>query len=345
MVATMPSERMPRLSADRVVAPAPNGSAPLPARGRAADRAKPSGAQLRRAARVEGGLQELERWLGDQLRQGIASATGAGYEHWDAMAARLVDAQAPSLASSVRRLAAVATRPDDLLTELSLIRLLVTAYRRSGELPADLAATVRARIGFPVSSAEVLAQPPERDRWAVIGVRDEGQERLTVRRVWLRGEATGRAALVLTFAPAGRPLPADLLLGMAVEADLCFFPGALPLRALVATRHAPPTPLEEPPGAVAVAEALDRHALAVAAEPWLNRWPMLLGGVVAAHDRAGRWHLRDGSGDGLLLDPAPGVPWRLIAAAGGEPATVAGELTPAGLRPLTAWVGGRTVRT
>jgi hypothetical protein len=39
-----------------------------------------------------------------------------------------------------------------------------------------------------------------------------------------------------------------------------------------------------------------------------------------------------------------GVPWRLVAAAGGAPVAVAGELTPYGLRPLTAWAEQRLVR-
>ena len=97
------------------------------------------------------------------------------------MAARLVDAQAPGLASSVRRLAAVAGSPDRLLTELSLLRLLTAGYRRLDELPADLAATVRTRVGLPVATDDVLAGPRVRDVWTVIGVRDEvTDDRLTV---------------------------------------------------------------------------------------------------------------------------------------------------------------------
>jgi hypothetical protein len=298
----------------------------------------------RRAARVEAGLAELDRWLTDQVRQGIAGATSAGYEHWDTMAARLVDAQAPALASSVRRLAAVAAAPERLLTELSLIRLLVTAHRRSGELPLDLAATIRTRIGFPVATEQVLAGPRVRDHWAVVGVRDEGDERLLVRRCWLQGVATDRPALVLTFAAGGQPMATDLIPGTTVDADLCFYPGALPLRALVAVRHAAATSFDRPPGALTVARVLARYAHALAAEPWLERWPVVLADVVPVPDDAARWHLRDSDGDALPVDVGGGPPWGLIAAAGGSPATVAAEWTTGGLRLLAAWVMGRMVR-
>jgi len=259
------------------------------------------------------------------------------------MAARLVDAQAPGLASAVRRLASVASSPERLLTELALIQLLVAGYRRVADLPADLAATVRSRVGFPVATEEVLAGPRVRDHWAVVGIRDELDERLSVRRCWLRGSA-GRPALVLSFAPAGQPLAADLLLGTSIDADVCFYPGAQPLRALVAERHAPVEPVTNPAGAVPVAGALAEYARALGAEPWLERWPMLLAGVSPVVDGAGRWHLRDGAGDALPLDGAAETPWRLIAATGGAPATIAAEWTLAGLRPLTAWVEGRMAR-
>jgi hypothetical protein len=297
----------------------------------------------RRRQRVDAGVAELERWLTDQVRPGIAGASRAGYQHWDAMAGRLVDAQAPGLASAVRRLAGVAGAPDRLLAELGLIWLLVRGYGRLDDLPPDLSATVRSRIGFPVATEEVLAGPRVRDDWAVIGVRDEADDRLTIRRVWLHGHQTGRPALVLSFAAPGQPLPADLVLGSSVAADLCFYPGRLPLRALVAQRYGEPVPAGVPAGA-GLTEALDSYAAALAAEPWLDRWPMVLRTAIVVRDPAHRWHLVDPDGVSLGLDPAGGDPWRLVAAAGGAPTTIAGEWSQAGLRALAAWSDGQLVR-
>ncbi len=307
---------------------------------RTPDPAAAAATQARRARRVDSGIAELERWLTDQVRQGIASASRAGYGHWDTMAARLVDAQAPGAAGAVRRLAAAAGTPERLLAELGLLWLLVRAYRRLDELPPPLAATVRSRIGFTVSTEEVLASPRVHDRWAVIGVHDELDERLSVRRVWLRGAASGRFALVLSFAALGAPLPSDLMLGTSVEADLCFYPGAQPLRALVAHRYGEPGAVEEPGGSATVAEALREYAAAVAAEPWLERWPMVLCAVVPARTPAGLM-VRDHTGAALPLDLQS--PWRLLAAAGGGRCTLAGVWSPGGLRPLAAWVDGTVV--
>jgi hypothetical protein len=294
----------------------------------------------RRRNSIDAGVSELERWLIDQVRQGLASASRADYRHWDAMAARLVDAKAPGLASSVRRLASVAGAPERLFTEVSLLWLLVRGYRRLDDLPAGLADTVRSRVGFPVATADVLAGPRVRDHWAVLGVRDEADERLTVRRAWLRGRG-GRFGLVLSFAAAGQTLPADLVPGTSIDASLCFYPGARSLRALVADRHGEPAPLAPPEG-TSIEVALGEYAAAVADEPWLDRWPMVLGGVTPV-ERAG-WLLVDPSGAAvpLALDPV-GI-WRLVAACGGAPATVAGEWSHTGLRPFALWTEGRLVR-
>ncbi len=290
----------------------------------------------RRAERMTTGLVELDRWLADRVAAGVAGLTVAGYEPFDSLAARLVDAQAPGAASLVRRLAgaAVSGSSERLVTELGLLRLLTVGFARRAELPAPLAATVASRVGLPIAADEVLASPPVPDAWAVLAIRDEVDERLSTRRVWLRGCTTGRLALVLSFAGPGLPLAGDFVLGSTIEADLCFYPGATPLRALVAGRGGLLPDAVAPP-ADSVAAALDSWAAALAGDPWIDRWPLLLAGVVPTQT-----HVVEPGGDAL---PLIGEHWPLIAAAGGRPCRLLGEYGPAGLRPLTAWVDDRVV--
>jgi len=303
-------------------------------------RAAGTKATLRRAERVAAGLAELDRWLADQLRGGLAGVARLGYAHWDTMAARLIDAQAPGAARLVRNLGDYVGDPERLLAELGLLRLLAAGFARLDSLPPELAATLRLRVGLPVSAEEVLAGPAVRDRWQVLGVRDEPENDLLVRRVWLRGAQTGRAALVLSFAGPGQVFVTDLVPGTALDADLCFYPENV--RVLIARRYAPAAPITSVAGALPVPAAMREYAQALARDPWLERWPMVLADVVPV--KAGdRWCLTAG-GDGVPLDPAAGAPWRLVAAAGGRPVVVAGEWTAAGLRPLSVWTGDRLVR-
>jgi hypothetical protein len=297
---------------------------------------------LRRAEQVAAGLDELNRWLADQVRGGLAGVSQRGYEHWDAMAARLIDAKAPGAARLVRNLAGYVGDPERLLAEIGLLRLLAAGFSRLDSLPPELAATVRLRVGLPVAAEEVLAGEPVRDRWQVLGVRDEPEDSLMVRRVWLRGAKSGRAALVLSFAGPGQVFVTDLVPGTELDADLCFYPEHL--RVLIARRHAPAAPIQRVAAANPVAVAMREYARAMAADPWLERWPMVLADVVPAKvDGPERWCLTAADGDGVPLDPAAGAPWRLVAAAAGRPVTVVGEWTVAGLRPMSVWVRDRLV--
>jgi hypothetical protein len=323
------------------------------ARSQGAGAADPEAARRRaerREGRVAAGLDDLDRWLRDQVRHGLAEAERAGYRHWETTAARLVDAQAPGPAGVVRRLAAVPRSGDGwparLLEEYALLRLLVVAARRLPDLPEELRQVVRSRVGFTVSRDEVLAGSAVGDRWDVLGQHDFEEDRIKVRRVWLRGRGSGRMALVLSFAAVvGQSLDASLVTGTAVDAELSFYPGTPALRALVAGRRGT-VEARVPPGGT-VAALLADYAAALASDPWLDTWPALLscaGLGRGAPRRAGGdgWLLVDPDGDAVPLHPDAGQPWRLAALSGGGQVTVAGEWTPQGLLPLTVWdAGGR----
>src|SRR4030095_3215035 len=66
---------------------------------READREKRA---AKREDRVRAGLAELQTWLGDLLRQGLAHAKQQPAQFFDARAARMVDAQAPGVARRLR---------------------------------------------------------------------------------------------------------------------------------------------------------------------------------------------------------------------------------------------------
>jgi hypothetical protein len=290
-------------------------------------------------------MAELQSWLDDQVRRGLSGFEQRGYSELSRLAARMVDAQAPGVAGAVRRAAGVVGRghgwPGELLEELSLIHLVVSAHGRLGELPPALADTVQSRIGWTVETARVLAEGEKvEDDWLVLGRVVEPDDRLTVRRLWLRGVTTGRLALILNFAPAGRqldPLPARP--GELVPGVLSFYPGALPMRALL-TQTAPRLP-SPGPGGLNAKQALASYVESLAADPWNERWPLVLADVRPAKNGE-NWALVDQAGD--ALEVLPGVDlWKLLAVSAGDPVTVAGEWNRAGFKPMTCWDGDRPV--
>jgi len=302
-----------------------------------------------RQQRMASGVAELRQWLADQVRHGIAGTDQLGYKHFETLAARLIDAQAPGLAGAVQAIAAIPSSgpgwEERLLTEFAMLHLLTTAA--GADLPDELAAVARSRLGQTIPTEQVLATPPVRDVWQVIGLRDSHEDRLSVRRAWLIGAGTGREALVLSYAMPGQALASDLLVGQAVDADLCFYPG---IRALVATKHGMKFwsvtgggPAGQGGGrrlGTTVAEALRRLTDGLATDPWLWGWPMLLRGSIVPGER---WHVVDSEGDALPLDARCGDQWRFLAASGGDEAVIAAEWSWAGLIPLTMFVDGDVI--
>ncbi|MEW2130309.1 hypothetical protein [Streptomyces sp. NPDC005435] len=248
----------------------------------------------RREQRVTAGVTELEQRLADLLRGSLASAEQAGYALWDETAARMVDAQAPGLATRIRELGAIpASGPDwpaRLLEECALLHLLGQGWLRRDRLPDALAATVRSRLGLPATPAG----PPLRDRWLVLAQYDTADPKLTTRRIWLHGTGSGHTRLLLSYGAAGRAPELSLPVGHVLEADLSVFPGAGQLRAALGERYAPPAPAAARPEGLTTSQAATRYGDALREDPWLDTVPVTLKAVVPVPDeRPGSWQLAD----------------------------------------------------
>jgi hypothetical protein len=291
---------------------------------------------------VSAGLAELDVWLADQVRTGIAGASADAYRRFDGMAARMVDAQAPGVAAALRRLPQVTSSgpgwPGRLLSELAQLRLLVAAHQRLDDLPEPLAATVRQRVGYTVATDDVLAGPAVRDRWHVLGSTESDSGAIVTRRTWLWAAAADRPALVLTFGAGGQQPDRSLVRGTVLDADLHFYPGQPSLRALVGEQYAEPaTSLGMPPGSRprTVARLLDEFAAARAQDPWVTVWPAVLEGRPARG--GGGWRFLDDDGASLPLRGGREAVWPVLAVSGGAVVTVAAELYDGGLLPIGVW--------
>jgi hypothetical protein len=293
-----------------------------------------------REARVAAGLDELSRWLMDLIRQGLAACQARPYSFWETPAARLVDAQAPGAARLVRELAGIPSSGEGwhqrLLERLGRLLLLVEAYSRLETLPEPVQADVRALVGWTQDQKELLAAPGLADEWLVLGQRVELEDRLKVQRTWLIGRASRRPALVIQFAPGNQPLDASLVPGTRLDAELVFFPGTVPMRAIVKRRSEAAGPIEAVPAEPSLEAALAVHAAALAANPWTERTPLAVEEVIPVH-RQGRWSLRDGSDGSIALRPRGDDGWRLLACSGGRPIGVFGEYDGDALLPLGCW--------
>lgn len=302
-----------------------------------------------REAKVAAGLDELTLWMHDLVRQGLGAAQALPSSTWQSMAARLIDAQAPGLARRVRDLGSLAFSgagwQQRVLTGLGRLTLLVEAYRRLDALPPELAADVRAEIGWTRATEEVLAEAGVQDTWAVVGQRVTQEEQLRVQRTWLFGQETGRAALVLHFAAGTQPLDITLQVGTTFGGAVAFFPGAFPMRGLVKDTSAAPQPLTRLTASPHFRAALDGFVAALARQPWLETWPLAVEDVyiealLSNSASAGCW-ARDGEKRRVPVQLEPDVAWQLRALAGDGRVTLCGEWNGTALTPFSVLTAQR----
>jgi hypothetical protein len=312
-------------------------------------------AQRRRAAsreqKVDGGVEELRRWLADVARGGLAAAQAQSWLWWDQVARRMIDAQARGLAGYVRRLAEIAAAgshrpdwPERMLDQLGALHLLCEAWTRRYELPPETAAAMRSRIGFTTPASEVLDSGRRiTDSWAVLGQRSSDDGQLATLQQWLYGERTGAVVTYLAFAAGGAGPEPGLPLGVRTDATVALYPGNLPPRALIAEQQADGDPLGPMPGAASWTEALSGVPRLLAADPWADIIPLAARGltVLPSAGPGSPWLLRDGTGRAVPVAAGPDVRWRLLALSGGRPVDVAGAWDGFGFSPQAAAPAGQ----
>ena len=313
------------------------------AAGSSADPVGQSKRAEQRHERVMDGLERLDLWLNDLIRNGLAGLEQQSPSLWEGQAKRLVDAQMPALANRLRRLSQIPGSarnwPEKLLGHLGRVALLSHAYRRIEELDPALQADVRQLLGWTVSQEELLAQAERvADHWLVLGQTLEEEERVRVQKSWLLGRSSGRPALVLHFWAGGQAPSETVLPGTSIDGDLLFWPSAYPQRARFATRGEIERMSGDWPGSPTVEVFLDQVGRALAAQPWLDQFLCVLKSVTPVPGPGATWLVRDKDGQALPL--SPGDHWKLLTLSGGQPVDLAGEWTGDALGPLGISING-----
>lgn len=300
----------------------------------------------KRLANVKKGLDRLELWLNDLVRQGLASVQTQPASFWEHQAARLRDAQAGTLDTRVRRLAAIPNAtpdwPEQLLAELGKLALLTHAFRLEDQLEPGMREELRLLIGWNLNQDEVNARGETlRDDWLVVGQVIEEAERGKTQRTWLSGLNSGRSALILQFSFAGQPFGESFVPGAHQEMDLTYWPGAYPQRAQVRARLGEIAPFQGTwPGLSAIDDFLNQVASTLGSQPWLEHFLACLHAVTPLYSADGAaWFVKDSSGHALPL--TGGDHWQLLALSGGYPVDFFGEWSNGILRPLGTVVAGQ----
>ncbi|MCV3214375.1 SWIM zinc finger family protein [Plectonema radiosum NIES-515] len=303
-------------------------------------------AQAKRAQmrynKVTAGMQDLELWLRDLVRQGLAVALGQPYSFWDTAAARLVDAQASGVARMLRQIASIPHSgigwEERLLTQLGRVYLLISGFKRLETFPAEMQADIRTQIGWTQNQEELLTSSGVRDRWLILGQRITEEDKLRSQFNWLWGEQSQQPALILNFAYGSQPLDTTLIPGTSIDAELVFFESAYPLRSLIKIHHNPADPVDKMPGFGSIQHMMTAYAKALAQNPWIEQFPVALQAVMPVFNDGNCRAVRDA--DGYMLSTtglSSQQTWQLLALSGGHAVGIFGEWNGDRFLPLSVY--------
>lgn len=286
----------------------------------AAARARNEAATLKRRQQTEdavrAGLDDLQQWIGDQVRSGVAAFVDDAPARCRRIASRLVDAKAAALASRIDELPSrllaqhAGVRLHAALHELGQLVVLMQAWRSA---PADPDA--RAAVLQAPNRDAVLSDPSTRHvggPWEVLGTEVETRrDGLVAQSTWLRhAGARDCFALLQDFFPAsaGRR-QAAFSAGQRVDGSISFHPGLDGLRGVLNATAAAAMPGE---AGLPAHDPLAAHRRRLARLPWALQTPLALPAGRIARAADGRdWWLPVEGGHALPLRELPrDAAWR-----------------------------------
>lgn len=300
----------------------------------------------RRIEKIKEVLPILEDWLSDILREGLARTLARPYSFWDNMSKNLNDYQAKGLANSIAKFNLAGKDKADfeeLYQQLSMLYLLIQALKKIETFEADFQADLLTLAGVSTRKEDVLTlEKPIKDHWQVLGIHQYEEERkLKVRKVWLLGTLTGKYALLLDFVYGeGASFANDFALGLCLEAELCFYPSAYPLRALVKNQDLAYLSNQKTHFSNIFEDFLAIFSLALAKNPWLNDFPCAIS-KVQLHKEQNTFQLVDKQGFIIPLSSKFDKYWELFLFSEGQEFAIFGEWDGKKLLPLAVYKQNR----
>jgi hypothetical protein len=262
---------------------------------------------------ISAALDELDQWISDQLRLGLAGFVDNSSDRCRRIAARLVDMKATALAGRIdeipSRLMGLRSeeRPDAAIRELGKLVPLAKAWRST---PDD--AELKRLVSTSESREQVLANPDAiqvESIWEVLGEKIETRrDGLVSHSTWLLDlkSVSPRFAQLLDYFPASAGRRSNAFTsGDRFEAKLVFYPARQPLRALVADRKGDIASSEWPDFSFGASDPLAAHGARQDNAPWITDSPVMLPpGAILLDDRGAAWWQAAGDPHGIALSIA-----------------------------------------
>ena len=301
----------------------------------------------KRLDRMVAGLDELENWLLDTVRQGIAALEQQPFSYWTAISARIHDAQLSAIGKRIKNIPVLIGSDEDwpakVLSELTAYYLLIRGLRKMDELPLNIQQDLLTVAGVSTKKEELFQYGQTvKDTWMILGQIEGVEEKLNFRRTWVLGFETKRYGLILDYAFGRHPYTANYRTGNVFVGQVVFYPSNAPLRMAVKEKLVLDRRIKRIVGFDSFTEYLTFYTQNLASNPWQIAFPCSLESITPLVEK----------GQLLLLDKDQKVipvfqneksKWKILSASGGHSVNIFGEWSGEKFLPLSLSVDNKYV--
>jgi len=278
----------------------------------------------KRIKKMDAGIVELSLWLKDLVRTGIMNVPQQAYTFTKNIAARMVDAQVPGIATKLQALSQINFYEEgwqtELLRQVSKLYLLTSAYEQRAKLSEAWQAEIKAQIGWNIAKEVVEKTIPVQDNWLVLSIKTEPLDtRLRMEKIWLYGQENQQFAHLLSFYANQQITKAIYLVDSVISASVQYYPGIDNSRALVKKQTATVTSFT-PTGIASFDDLFNSISKKLANNPFARELPFLMDKVSVRYTSEG-CYLQDILGHAVPLKNDPTQAWEIMAASLGQPIT------------------------
>lgn len=274
-----------------------------------------------RHKKIELGIQELQLFLKDIVRNGILNIPEKAPAIFNNLAKRMIDAQAPGLAFMVRELGEINYFKENwhtqFIDQIAKLHTASTAYQNIEQLNELLKEDIRTIVGYNRNNDNLMLQNGIIDHWFVLAKTIHQQEQLQIQKTWLHGIKTGKNALIIQYFVKSQQPELNLTPGTIADAEIVYFTSAQPHQAIIKSLQGVQTMLNINFGFTDWDQMFNFERNLIQNFPFITSQVFLIRQVVLATKNQ-FWYLKDKAGVAIPLIANEGVRLKMLAITGGE---------------------------
>ncbi len=305
----------------------------------------------KRLETMKSGLKDLELWLEDLTREGLATVQSNSRKDktfWSDIASRMVDSKMRGVATRIRELELISSAQkewhESMLMTLSDLHLITKGVKAFDNIPDTLQIELLNQLGVTVKQSDLLEENGIKDNWLIIGQFESYNiDNAPFQRTWFLGEKTGKFGFYQEYDYRKIGFQYIWNVGSVIEAEAVFYPSSYPLRLIFKSQKIVHIIDDSSfQGTYGFSTYLEQYSQALSDNPWLREFPCYIHSVIPIVEND-IFYIVDENSNKIPLEIRGNLGWKIMSLSQGQKVDVFGEWFENSLMVLSIKKGERRV--